>query len=63
MGKNRKCLICGGRVRERFDYCSKCFESKIHELQLKYGVDEEGPSDQPRKDDREAHREAATDDN
>ena len=50
----KRCVICGATIDDRHDFCRKCFESKIHELQLKYGQDEEGPSEQPGKEDGEA---------
>jgi hypothetical protein len=40
----KRCIICKRKVDGRYDYCKRCFDAKIHELQLKYGENEEGPS-------------------
>ena len=50
----KRCVICRARIDDHHDYCKRCFDSKIHELQMKYGQDEEGPSEQSGKEDGEA---------
>ncbi len=49
----KKCIICGTKIAGRHDYCRKCFDSKIHELQMEYG-EQEGPTTGHAKDDGEA---------
>jgi len=49
----KACIICGGETKHpSYDFCEKCFNSSIQELESRYGK-KEGPSD-PAKESREA---------
>jgi hypothetical protein len=49
----KPCIICGGETKHpSYDFCEKCFNSSIQELESRYGK-KEGPSD-PTKESREA---------
>ena len=48
----RQCIICGDPVDGRFDYCDKCFQMGIDELDKLYGKKE--ALSEPREENRES---------
>ncbi len=39
-----RCVVCGAYLTGHQDYCLRCFNSKLEELEEKYGIHEKGPS-------------------